>query len=298
MFVLSVCRCLGVSPAPDLPPAALKNPDSVLAALRNPRASSFLMRRFRGGNGSAFLPDLFCRAVAIAHAVTLLEPAPAACNFPLTTSWTPQSKTLNGGRGGGRHEKMLRGGVVVRNCWGQGTREKFPTPQCEYFNNHSKEGLQLTGGETTIKHHVTNKFVNLPWHFCSDVSMQFFAMSINKAQQWQTVTLEVAGPHLFKPDFSHGHFYFACSSQTPYKCLYKESAQKCSHHSHKPHINPAYFISHNHNLLSMFTCYQSPDHDQVTDKTEYPFSKQGAQRTPNSIAWVPVILKESYPKVL
>ena len=63
-------------------------------------------------------------------------------------------------------------------------------------------------------------------------------------------------------------FYFACSRVTPLQTPYKENAQKCSHY-----INPTYFISHIHNLLPMFTCYQKPNHARVTLLVQYMYGQ-------------------------
>ena len=107
----------------------------------------------------------------------------------LTQSWTHH----------GRREKYSGAGRDRREkCWGQGTREKFPT-----LPNVNIKQITHRGPSIQRRGCNTNTSVNLPWHFRSDV------FNINKDQQWQTVTLQVAGLHLSKPDISHWHFYFA-----------------------------------------------------------------------------------------
>ena len=66
------CSYTTDSPAPDVPPAAWKNPESVLATLTLEIPDSV------EGERSAFSPDLFCYALAIVCTITLPEPAPAA----------------------------------------------------------------------------------------------------------------------------------------------------------------------------------------------------------------------------
>ena len=153
------------------------------------------------------------------------------------------------------------GGVGVRYVEGRGTCTRENSPAILYLNLNILNNHSHGGGFNSEKGQATTP-TNL-W-FYHDISVQTSPMSINKAQQWQTI--EVAGLHIFKRDF-----YFACPrvrSQTPYNIYTERIPHSFPNNAHIIHtsliINTTYFISPNHTLLPMFTCYPIPDHDQLT----------------------------------